>query len=913
MPEGMTERELVGFSSQPKFAGMEPATARRLAIEEALEGRKTGAAAKQQLELRQREEGKQAAIRVKDEYGDEIKVGDKVYDDFGQAGKVRSINLEKETMSVRYDRKVGKHARTATSRGKTGKIAEFTRRRQGKEDPLAGIGRTPQRMFGESEEAFGTRMTDFKLYSNPLVRMSEVYTQMAGSALEKAGALFWRMVPDAVQMMIRERPSMIRQYVPGGEKYLEKRGEVRGFIAEHTEKGFELAEKMTRPKQPRFARLRGKRIPKFTEKEELAEGRLLRGEATPEDLLKIRNDAAFNDAIEAVKEARVEFDNLGGMAVTEGLMTERTFFKREGKYMPRFYRNRGIDYDALLEKYGEKMPNRRDLTRFMQREDLPEYVRVMLGEIKEPGMPTAKGVTQLAHDIGTTRLFNYVAENPAWANKSLDNLWRPDAKPTDYVLMPSDKKLGSLRGMYVDKWIADDLNQVIRKRSELEKLAGGLVSEWKVFKVIFSPATWGRNAISNVLLNHLQGLPMGRVDIYYKGAREFAKGGELYQEAKAASQGKLSRGTFTQGELDNFVDAWNNSSGSLPERLAAMREALTKGRWSEALRQVRPSSTKAGQAATRGYQALEQWAKLSKYIHNKEKGMAPKEAWVDAEKSIFDYSEVPKFIDWSRKSPIGAPFITFTYKALPLVAESIIVAPWRMAAVLGTLYGINKAAYWNLGMSEEEIKRLEENLPEHMRGTFLGARKYLVLPFRDKYGQILYLDLTYILPWGDVGERGGVWRHLPITGSPLVQTMTEIATNHSAFTGKEIYEPWESQQNKNMAIALHIWRQVAPSLAPGGYGYTRLEKAITQKPDYRGRTSSLPTAAASTLLGLKTTPIDPGQERRYREYEKRNTIRDIEMEIGKVKRNRGMSLAEKAKEIHRLKRLQFAVQNPKEQ
>ena len=74
-----------------------------------------------------------------------------------------------------------------------------------------------------------------------------------------------------------------------------------------------------------------------------------------------------------------------------------------------------------------------------------------------------------------------------------------------------------------------------------------------------------------------------------------------------------------------------------------------------------------------------------------------------------------------------------------------------------------------------------------------------------------------------------------------------------------------------------------------------------------GRTSSLPTAAASALLGLRTTPIDPRQQRIYRAAEKHRQIRDIEMQIGKVRRNRGLKLSEKAREIHRLKRLQLQL------
>ncbi|KKK79091.1 hypothetical protein LCGC14_2836990, partial [marine sediment metagenome] len=297
---------------------------------------------------------------------------------------------------------------------------------------------------------------------------------------------------------------------------------------------------------------------------------------------------------------------------------------------------------------------------------------------------------------------------------------------------------------------------------------------------------------------------------------------------------------------------------------------------------------------------------------------------LDAEKWLFDYSEVPRVIDWSRQSPLGAPFITFTYKALPVIAESIVTAPWRMGGILATLYWINKKAADQLGLSERQREEIEKVLPERMKGGFAGTPKFLMLPFRDKYGQVQYLDLTYILPWGDIGEAGGLGRDIvekipglrsvagltrqvPGLGSPLVQTLAEIGLNKSSFTGREIYHPWESKAEISKKISLYLWRQDAPSLAPGGYGETRLRKAITQEPDYMGRTSSLPTAAASSLLGLKTTPIDPRVQRIYRHAEKQREIRDIEMQIGRVRRNRGLKGPEKAREIRRLRRLQLEI------
>ena len=825
----------------------------------------------------------------------------------GQSAKVGAIDIENRKLSVVYDREIKGQQPKATL-----DLDVFTKKRRGRKDVFKGVGRKPVKYFGESEESFGARSNEEAgmLFSNPLIPLSEAYTRLIGRPMwEKAVGTLWRMTPDFIQKAVRERPELIKERVPGGKGYVETRGETRGFIAEKVEKGFELGERLTK---------------KIGDVEQRALGRMLTGKSSEAELARLRSNPKLNDAVEAAKEARTEFDNLGSQAVMQGLLGEETFFQNYGRYLPRLYRKFEMDYVELLKATGEKKPTRLERSRFLKREDIPEHVRMLMGEILEPGLPVAKGIAQIGHDVGNARLFNTVAENPAWSGKSLEVIREQGLNPADFVQMPETKKLGELSGQYVNKWIADDLNQIIRSRTEMEKISNALVGEWKFSKVILNPSTHARNMMSNTILSHLGGLPMTRVDIFYKGLKELATKGEMFQEAKAASHGRLARGTFARAEFDAYLDSWNNSSGGMMDRIASIRQSLRAGKPSEALRQVRISQTKAGRKLGDLYQAEEQWFKMSKYIHNREKGMSPKESWADAEKWLFDYGEVSRLVEWSRKSPIGAPFITFTAKALPVVAESMVVAPWRMGGIMASLYYLNQAAAKSLGMSEKKLEEFYDVLPERMRGKFAGMRKFMLLPFKDKYGQIQLLDLTYILPWGDIGETGGLGseipglrkaggltRQMPLLGSPLIQTVAEIGLNKSTFTGKEIYHPWDSSAKAAEKISLYIYRQIAPSLAPGGYGETRLRKAITQEPDYMGRTSSLPAAAASTLLGLKISPVDPRMQKIYRRAERNRTIRDIEMEIGKIRRNRGMSLAEKAKEIHRLKRIQFDLRRNK--
>lgn len=923
------ERAGQGIEAAPIFRGTEAAPQREMFVGREGALRPT---AKAQTAAAQRELVSPLGIERRgggffDEFGDEIKVGGRVVDSLGRPAEVREIVPAEDVLPIRAEMQpslargyvVGRFAGgareeiplgdlTVKRRGRPQEVGRPAteaerRRRIGVSVRSVGTEEMGRLRHGTpSREELGFPPEKTSLFSNPLIPISEAYTRLVGRpAWEKAIGLLWRMTPDFIQRNIRERPSLIRERVPSGEAFLEARGEERGFIAEKVEKGFALGERLQKG---------------LKQEEQEMLGRLVKGEAKAEDLQKIRNEPRWNDAIEAAKEARSEFDNLGSQAVVQGLLKDETFFRNYGKYVPRMYRKYELDYDAMIQRFGEKKPTRLDLTRFKQRKDIPEHIRMLMGEILEPAYPVAKGIAQIAHDVGNVRLFNKVADNPEWASKDMQSLWDVGKNPAEFVEMPTTGKLGRLSGMWVNKWIADDLNQIIRSRTELEKIADALVGEWKYSKVILNPATHGRNLMSNWVLAHLGGLPMTRGDIYYRALVELRKKGPLYDEALAASQGKIRRGTFAAAEMNALLDSWNKSSGGLGDRLAAISQALRAGKGSEAIQQVRVSQTKPGRKLGELYQAEEVWFKMSKYIHNREKGMKPREAWADAEKWLFDYTEVPKLVEWARRSPAGAPFITFTYKALPVVAESMVTAPWRMAGILASLYYLNEKSAELLGMSEQEKRRVEASLPEKMKGKVLGVSKFLMLPFKDKYGQIQYLDLTYILPWGDIGETGGLGseipgvrklggltRQVPVVGSPLIQAIAEIGLNKSSYTGKEIYQPWESTAESSKKISLYLYRQAFPSLAPGGYGETRLRKAITQEPDYMGRTSSIPTAAASTLLGLKTTPIDPRMQRIYRHSEFRRTMEDIDMQIGKVRRNRGMKLSEKHTEIRRLRNI----------
>lgn len=719
------------------------------------------------------------------------------------------------------------------------------------------------------------------LYSNPIPQLMKAWSEGTGKAA-------WDWLENSVINALPEwaRRGLVTNYgLP--EEYVGARRQTNIATGEGFEKAKSTGARMAED---------------LTQEQQQALGRLFKGEATEADISGLRSDARWNDAVEATKQARAMTDDIGFQAVMQNMLKDETFFRNQGKYMPRLYRKWEVDYDSLAKDYGGA-PTRLDLQRFKERKDIPESVRLQMGEIKEPAYPFAKGYSQMVHDVELQKLFRFVADRPDWAATDLDTLFTAGKDQADYVQMPETKKLGPLSGKWVNKYIADDINQMTRAKSDWEKFSSNLLGEWKFGKVVISPATHARNMMSNTILNQLGGLPVTRIDMYYKALRELADEGPIFQEAKKAG---LVRGTFNKAEISGLLDAWNRApGGSLGDRMHGMLADIKEGRPLSAVG-VGPTS-KLGAKVGNVYQAEELWFKMAKVLHNKEQGMDTKAAVDDAHKWLFDYSEVPKYVAWARRTPFGSPFITFTAKALPRVAESLVRAPWRAGAVAATIYAANGIASGKLGLDKEDLRRIEAVKPDRMRENIPGVQKYLLLPWKDKYGQLQYLDLTYILPWGDIGEtqvqalEGVPGQALfPMVTSP-VKALFEVGINHSSFTGKDIFKQTDTTAEKSLKVADYLWKTAAPTIAPGGYGFERMEKAVTRKPDYFGRVSSIPTAAASTLLGIKVSPLDPAREGVYREHEAQTVLRELEAEARSVSRSQARSPGEKQKELATLR------------
>ena len=545
-----------------------------------------------------------------------------------------------------------------------------------------------------------------------------------------------------------------------------------------------------------------------------------------------------SEILEKAKPAFDELDKLGKQAVEVGLLPRSVYQKNVGRYIARLYEPKELPKG--IKQLFPRKPIRIDLSRFMKRKDIPDEVRIAMGEIMEAGYPTAKSLVQLNKAVEQSRFFTKVAQT---FSKGL-------AKD-GFSQLPITKRLGELSGRYVPKPIFDDIQEIMRVREPAERALNKVVGAWKFGKVILNPATHGRNILSNFLLNNFEGLAPYRLDIYGEAATQLVKKGKWYKEAKKIG---LGLDTFASKEIKDILTSQEGILG---------------------LKKYGKQVNKTIDSIANIYQKEEEWAKLAQYIFQRKKGLTSEGAWEIAQRATFNYSQVTPFVRRLRESVWGYPFITFTYKVTPQVAKTFLRRPTAISNI-----GKIKTAIENQA-DIKELTRERASEPEWIRDGF-----YVKLPMKDKYNRSAYFDLSYIVPFGDL-ISGQVLKQPPA----FFGLIKEIATNKD-FYGNKIWKQSDTQELKTADLMRHLMKFGLPPLIsdqiPGGYrkdGTRRkgtLQRAMEKEMGVEGAGAQQRTLMQEMLrgVGLKIQPIDIDLQEYWAEKSKEEELQVLMQEAG---------------------------------
>ena len=125
---------------------------------------------------------------------------------------------------------------------------------------------------------------------------------------------------------------------------------------------------------------------------------------------------------------------------------------------------------------------------------------------------------------------------------------------------------------------------------------------------------------------------------------------------------------------------------------------------------------KAYQGASDIYGSLETVGKMMAIKYAMEqKGMNEGEAAAFANKWLFDYGLVQPSVRYASTAVVGAPFVRFQSKVIPLMFEVALTKPWRLAPYYALGYGATELFKNNHDLDEEELDAMKLTLAEWLR------------------------------------------------------------------------------------------------------------------------------------------------------------------------------------------------------
>ena len=286
-------------------------------------------------------------------------------------------------------------------------------------------------------------------------------------------------------------------------------------------------------------------------------------------------------------------------------------------------------------------------------------------------------------------------------------------------------------------------------------------------------------------------------------------------------------------------------------------------------------------ASIEWYRTEDEVFRMATFIRKLEQGEDPHNAAALAREQFLNYDIRAPWVNTARRSVL--PFIAYTYRAVPAIADAMIRRPWKFAKYALLAEMANAFAY-AVSDGDEEWERASLR-PETQGSVWVGgAPRMMRMPVNDKEGNPIFLDIRRWIPAGDVFDVAPnnplpipSWLHF---GGPIM-IAGEMMLNRSAFTGQDIVDPnIDTLGDKTKKYGEFMYRSFVPS-APWIYDswyWDKISKAATGGRDQLGRDYSVPQALLSSA-GIKATGHDVELNFDYRRREFDRTERALKYAI----------------------------------
>ena len=506
------------------------------------------------------------------------------------------------------------------------------------------------------------------------------------------------------------------------------------------------------------------------------------------------------------------------------------------------YREEGWE---IIKRGGK---NKNDLT---VRRQWTKEERVEMGEIENAAYAIRETGRLLANDVSVLKFFNKLFDEDLGKASvpELEGLiitkknWEalsPEAQANFVRLSDANikgtkrPKFGVLAGKYADKYVANDLKTtynmaeagewskspwkpIFRNLNEVQRF-------WKKTKTAYNPATHTGNFVSNIML-----LDFADTEFKY-----------LLKAIKTMNQGDknpINKQANIAGIYDvNLLTKELNNIGSEIEKALIKSIDTPKGSdisFYKYVPELWKAFKKVPDLMEKAYVLEDSVFRLAVYMDRIDKGMPAEEAALAARKWFIDYDINAPLINKLKNTVV--PFISYSYRVIPLLAESAVLRPHKFAKWGAIIGGVELA---NQAITSEDNGKLSRHLMKDadkktLFGLDIMPYTTIKLPgiFRED-PQEAYMDISRMIPGGDIYELredgksglpgvpvpfqpGGLWWDL---GYMLI-------TGEDPFTGQELEDP-EGKRFWNVMKA--TGQKAAPNVffIPGTYNNKKLEKAI---------------------------------------------------------------------------------------
>ena len=575
-----------------------------------------------------------------------------------------------------------------------------------------------------------------------------------------------------------------------------------------------------------------------------------------------------------------------------------------------------------------------------------------INEIKD-----AMKFTQQQLDLWNQRLEKQIRE---LANIPLDQPI-PDKDFSDlvgdrYKKMPKDRGYGALGGKWVRKEIYDEFTETSWFQDDLVGITkalgpGGVVDRgnqlWKTMKVPFNLPSWLRNSVGNfVLMDIATSTNSGKLIKIFSDEVLRAMNGDPSVYFREAHKRGLFGTTFSSNEIFLLSEQHNVArraklAAEMKKTNSDVKSAFLKG-WG--------AFVQASEIASQGYGNLEgifKTASMRDFVERWQKqnnvksldDLTPEqreavlnESVIHANKAVFDYSELTAWQKDLRRSAFGAPFITYTMKALPAVVRGMAQNPQKFIKYLALPYAFAAMSMAGMGdVTPEELEEWSKKQPDWMK----QKSSVHVLPFKDGNGKLVPMDFGYWFPWAPwqdvamktmkgfedkqtpmelaLATKDAVWNganDLGLLGGPVPTTLAALLTGKETFLGRDIVSPGDSA---SVAVSKQLnWLytlMAPPFLTNQGVAGKLMDHfdvsmlgLPNQNVDVFGNQKATLASTLGRGVGVSTYPTSLDEARLKHAKSFRRKLKELQTAKRKAQQNQGWSLEKRVQEIKDINR-----------